>query len=151
MEPITFKTPEFEKKERSQTWYIAAFLIAFAFVSVSWYTGNHLFIVFLLLASAALVLLNMRTPRILDARIDDEGITIDTYTIPYENIISFSIVDRNEETDYLFIQTTGPLSRIPHRLIAPKDERIHTRLRTSLEETEHTESLIETLARLLKL
>ncbi|HUD02785.1 MAG TPA: hypothetical protein VMR46_02050 [Candidatus Paceibacterota bacterium] len=124
-------------KERTNDWYWALGLVAFAGAALSLWLGDILFSIIIILGAGSLGVLAARGPREHGVHISDKGIAIDGTLYNYRSIKSFW-VDKNPERPRLYLMTQGivaPHITLPLENVAQADQ-VRSYLRPKLEEVE---------------
>ena len=91
-ELVSWQVPEYEKHQRSQTWYILASIIGLLFVFYSIYTRNFLFAVIIIVVALIIILHDSREPDLVKVSLTSEGIILGRKFYDYDEIKDFSIV-----------------------------------------------------------
>jgi hypothetical protein len=89
MKPLSWKTLEFEKKDRSPDWIWTVGLVSVLSSVVSFFYGNIFFGIFLLIAGAVTIIYALKHPKELSVTISELGVSINEELIDYKNITSF--------------------------------------------------------------
>ena len=91
-EIMSWQVPEYEKHERSKSWYILAGVIGLLFLVYAVYTKNFLFAVIIIVVALIIILHDSREPNLVKVNITDEGIIVGRKFYDYDEIKNFSIV-----------------------------------------------------------
>lgn len=112
-EKIVWKAAEFEYREKDVSWY---WIFATVFVilgMIALWQKNFFFLVFLIVAGAVAVFFSRRRPRVLEFKIDDNGISIGSQTrYPFKDFEGFDIHKRPGRLDELVFRHKGYLRKI---------------------------------------
>lgn len=103
MEPLSWTTLEFEKKDRHPDWLWSVGLIALLASAVSFFYGNIFFGIFIIIAGAVMIMYARKHPKELSITISDEGVSINDALIPYQNITSFWLDESGKQGKLLLL------------------------------------------------
>lgn len=103
---ISWKTFEFEKKERHPDWIWTAGLAAAIAATLCFFYGNIFFGIFLILAGAMIIIFALREPKELNIVFQEKELMINAEIIDYANIKQFWI-DETEKPDKLLLLVKG--------------------------------------------
>jgi hypothetical protein len=106
MDSITWKTMEFEEKERHPDWLWTVGLVAALTATISFFYGNIFFGILLLIAGAVTILYALQKPKELTILINDKGITINDSLIEYKSLPAFWL-DETGKQDTLLLLVKG--------------------------------------------
>lgn len=107
MKPLSWKTLEFEKKERSPDWIWTVGLVSVLSSVVSFFYGNIFFGIFLLIAGAVTIIYALKHPKELSITISESGVSINEELIEYKNITSFWLDETEKEVKLLLLVKTS--------------------------------------------
>jgi hypothetical protein len=115
MKPLSWKTLEFEKKDRSPDWIWTVGLVSVLSSVVSFFYGNIFFGIFLLIAGAVTIIYALKHPKELSVTISELGVSINEELIDYKNITSFWLDETGKEVKLLLLVKTSfiPTLSIP--------------------------------------
>ena len=154
-EIIGWLVPEYEKHERSKTWYIAASIIAILLLLYSFWTANFLFAVIIIIACLITILHDGREPDMARFSITDEGVIIGRKFYDFDEIKNFSVVYKPKQgVKNLYFEFKNSLK---HRLSIPLQDMNPLPIRENLlkylkEDLERTDqSTSEGIAKMLKI
>ncbi len=141
---------EYEKHERSQSWYITWGVIAALLVLQGMVSGNFLFSLVIILAGIILYVQSKQDPLDVSFAITALGIIVGNRFYPYGELDGFYIIYEPPQVKMLFIETTSsvrPLLRIP--LMDNNPIEIRATLRKHLDEdlAKEAEPVADTFAR----
>jgi len=142
MENISWQILEYKKNEKTNDWYWAVIIIALSVVVISFIENDGLFAVFVIIATAMLIMFSLREPKLITVTLDSRGFVVDKDMYPFASIESFwiDISDTNEPKILLKSKKTFvPLIVIPIQEYHHLD--IRNLLLLSLPEVEHHEPL----------
>ncbi|MDO9399429.1 MAG: hypothetical protein Q7T79_01965 [bacterium] len=91
-ELASWKIPEYEKHERTKKWYILATVVSFLLLIYSFFSGNFLFAIILIMIALIVILHDGQDPAWLIFVITEEGIIVGEKFYDYDEIKNFSIV-----------------------------------------------------------
>lgn len=106
MDTISWKTFEFEKKDRHPDWLWTAGLISVLGAVLCFFYGNIFFGIFLIIAGAVVILYALQKPKELEITIDESGVKINEMMIEYKSIPSFWL-DESAKEDKLLLLVKG--------------------------------------------
>ncbi len=89
---IGWKVPEYEKHERTKSWYIMAIIITLLLLLFSFFTANFLFAVIIMIVSLVVILHDGREPDMVKISLTDEGIILGKKFYDYDEIKDFAVV-----------------------------------------------------------
>ena len=143
---------EYEKKNRSTSWFIGTGAIAAALVIFGIISKSYFFILFVALAYAVFMMYEKKTPAEFDFSISGEGITAGSKFHAFPELKSFWIFSKRggEESAELSLEadkTLSPYIRLPLKNIDP--ERVRGFLLNYLSEKEHQEFMTDHIERSL--
>ena len=125
MESITWKTMEFEEKNRHPDWLWSVGLISVLGAVVCFFYNNIFFGIFLIIAGAVTILYALQKPKELTILIDDKGVSINEALIDYKAIPAFWL-DETGKQDTLLLLVKGsftPQIAIPLSGVKAEDVR----------------------------
>jgi hypothetical protein len=147
LEPITWRAAEREFTEKSLGWYVVTGIVALALVIAALVLKNYLFALFLVLAAAVVYFLSRRHPRIVDFRIDEQGVMMGDTEWHYSEIEAFTIHQRFGKLDHIVLRRKISMNPFVH---IPIDGRLAVQARAMLAERlpefEFEETLLDMLA-----
>lgn len=121
LDTITWSTPEYSHKERSNDWFWTIGLIAVVGCGIALWFHNYIFAIFIILAGASLIMFNIRKPEEITFTIETEGLTMGREAYPWKNIKSFNIKEKDsDEYAKLLIETKKHFLPI-YTIILPKE------------------------------
>ena len=86
---MSWKTREFEKYHRTKHWYFWMIIVSTGLIIWSFWTGNVLFSLIILMAAILIFIYGERNPRELKFSITNLGIVFGEKFIPYKEIVGF--------------------------------------------------------------
>lgn len=104
---ISWEFLEFEKYQRTKSWYITFVLVIGALLAIAVYQVNFLFAVIVIIAAITFVHMSTREPRKLIFSISKSGIFINDSFFPFRKINCYYLIS-NEEIKKLFIDFNSP-------------------------------------------
>jgi hypothetical protein len=115
MKPLSWKTLEFEKKDKSPDWVWTVGLVSVLSSIVSFFYGNIFFGIFLIIAGAVTIIYALKHPKELSITISELGVSINEELIDYKNITSFWLDETGKEVKPLLLVKTSfiPTLSIP--------------------------------------
>jgi hypothetical protein len=122
-EEITWNVLTHEHKEHTADWYWALGLLTVAGAGISFYFGNLLLGMILIIGAISIVILKIRGPREHGVKLDPRGATLDGTLYPWKSVQSFWIYTDHELAPRLYLTTH---SLIMPRIILPLDDASHS-------------------------
>lgn len=93
MEPISWQAPAFHYYEKSAVWYTWSIVVAIAVVLLALLQGNMLFVFFVVLAEAVILLIGKQQPRLLVYEVTEVAVIINnSRQYPYLELAGFSMI-----------------------------------------------------------
>lgn len=140
MDRITWKTLEFEEKERHPDWLWTVGLVAALSAIVAFFYGNIFFGIFLLIAGAVVIMYALQKPKELEITLSETGITINELKIEYKAVEGFWL-DESGKEDKLLLRVRGSfVPTLSFSLVGVKADDVRTLLLKHAKETELRES-----------
>lgn len=145
---------EYAFEEKGSDWYWALGILAVALIIASVLFNNIILALLIAVAAGTLALQAKRAPREHYFAITDHGVVIDKSLYPYEDMLSFSVLEYADETmpPSLSIKTKRLLS--PHILIpivGHDPVEIYEFFIAHIPEGRHDESVFDRIIEMLKL
>ena len=100
---ISWDFLEFERPERSKSWYLFFVLAIGVLLGIAVYQVNFLFAVIIIIAAITFIHVSSREPRNLTFVVDKSGVRVSDVYLPYSRIHSFYLIV-NEDIKKLFIE-----------------------------------------------
>jgi len=150
MEKITWRAYEYEQPERPANWFAALWILTGGLAIVAIILKSYLMAVFVLLAAGVVNITALRKPALYDFSLDGEKLSVGGKNHELTGFNSFWIFERGH-VNLLNLESKKTIARglqVPLGNIDPDE--IRKLLAEILTETEHNESLIDTLAHWLK-
>ena len=148
----SYQSPEFDKYEKTPTWYILAGIIGIILLSYAIIEQSPMMFVVILLTLVVTLLISNKDPQIITIDITTSGITLDKKRIfQYQDIESFGVFKRGEIQFISLYMAEGLLShtRIP---VGKEDpEEIAEILSQYIPREDGKESFFDTLDHFLKI
>ena len=88
---LSWQTAEFEKHHRTKHWYFWMIIITAGLVGWSFWTGNVLFSLIILMAAIMIFMLGEKKPRAVPFSITNLGIVFGEKFVPYKDVDGFWI------------------------------------------------------------
>lgn len=121
LDTITWSTPEYSHKERTNDWFWTVGLIAVVGCGVAVWFHNYIFAIFIIIAGASLIMFNIREPEEVTFIIETEGLTMGRDLYPWKELKSFNIKEKDQsENAKLLIETKKHFLPI-YTIILPKE------------------------------
>jgi len=144
--PLTWRTTERNIKTRKPDWYWVLGIFAAALSIASVLFGNILFAVVIITGAIALGFASTGAQSEYTVSLTSRGVLLDSTLFPYENIISFCVLEFEDEDPVLSLRTKSifaPQLSIP--LVGVDPYEIYDTLSLYIEEDIHEEGLFDRL------
>jgi len=139
---VTWEAPEHTHFEKSNDWYWVLWIIAIGASIASFFWGNFLFALLILIAAVTVTLMCLKRPRIVPFGVMTRGVRCGDKLYPYSNLESYYIDEHNPEGPILLLKSKSLYSML---LVMPIPEEyiddIEDLLRNRLPEEELQEPL----------
>ncbi len=96
---LMWEAPEYEYRPKTKDWYWIVWIVGLAGAVWSYFTGNTLFGLLLVLITIAVTILGLRIPEMIQVKMNEKGIMVKDKVYPFSKIESFNI----NENDYKLI------------------------------------------------
>jgi hypothetical protein len=140
MEPLSWTTLEFEKKDRHPDWLWSVGLIALLASVVAFFYGNIFFGIFIIIAGAVMIMYARKHPKELSITISADGITINDTIIPYQNITAFWLDEGGKQGKLLLLVKNSFIPTLALPLSGVSAGQVRTILAPHIKEEELRES-----------
>lgn len=145
---VSWRAAEFRYFEKSRSWYMWIIGAAALIFLIAVWQNNFFFAVFIAIAAALLVFMGKKKPRIIDFKINEDGVYIGSDAFyDYDSLKWFAIRTRPGSLDEIVIRrdaTVNPIVKIQaDSKVTPEAREI---LKEKLEEVEYKESVIDALS-----
>ncbi|MEX0916923.1 MAG: hypothetical protein WDZ90_00120 [Candidatus Paceibacterota bacterium] len=114
MEPLKWKAPEYEHRDKTSDWFWVLGIIAVSGAVAAVLFGNVLFGALILIGAFVLAIFAAKKPETVEFEINERGVRIGKKLYPYSTLDHFGIVE-NANTPKLYLQSTKMLA--PHMVI----------------------------------
>ncbi|PLX21756.1 hypothetical protein C0584_01475 [Candidatus Parcubacteria bacterium] len=106
---ISWNVPEFEKHNRSNTWYIVAGLTASFLLIFAIFTSNYLFAIIIIATSIITIVHDGNSPDNVNVTLSSDGVAIGSKVFDYDDLKNFSVLFKpNEELKNLYFEFKNP-------------------------------------------
>lgn len=134
---LTWKTLEFDKKERHPDWIWTAGFVALIVSVISFFYGNIFFGIFAIIAGTTVIFFALKDPKEISVTIGKESVSFDDHLVAYEKIKKFWIDEKGEKDKLLLAVKSGFLPILTIPLSGVSAEQVRTALKAhSVEESE---------------
>lgn len=150
---FNWKFSEFDKHERSKSWYVWGSIVVVLLLLYSFITSNLLF-GFITIIAALIILMFQRSNKEIDFSITEDGILVDEKFYDYKDIKNFFIIYQPPEVKTLYFELKAFFSpRIPASLVDQDPVKIRETLLQYIEEDldRDNEPLSDQTSRMFKL
>lgn len=113
---VTWEAPEHYHTEKSNDWFWVVGIVAITSAIASFFFGNFLFAILILVAAVSLSLVALRHPKVIPFSVTVRGVSVDDSFYPYASLDSYFIDEVNYPTPQLLLKTKKfylPLVVIP--------------------------------------
>jgi hypothetical protein len=148
LKEFEWEAPEFEKKEKSKSWFFIPAILTIILGIIALVTENILFLIFIILAFVIFYMYANKEPRILKFKINEKGIEVAERLYPLDTLRSFWLFynpPEEKEISFRSKKTFFPYLRLP--LAEQNPNEIREFLLKFLPEKKHTESIIDIFMR----
>lgn len=145
---ISWRAAEYEYFHKDVLWYFVVAIIGLALVVVALWQKNFLFAIFVIVATVLLVALGKKKPRVVEFKINDDGVGIGKSVFyNYENIEGFDVKSYPEHLDELVLKRKSPIHPFVRIPIDSKHlKKAKEILSEHLEEKKYEDSIIDNLS-----
>ncbi|MCC7436705.1 hypothetical protein IT402_02430 [Candidatus Nomurabacteria bacterium] len=140
MQPISWTTLEFEKKDRHPDWIWTVGLVSVLASVVSFFYNNIFFGIFLIIAGAVTIIYALKHPKELSISITDKGVAINESLIEYKNITSFWLDETGKEAKLLLLVKNSFIPTLSIPLVGVSSSQVREALAPNAKEEELRES-----------
>lgn len=150
---ITWKAPDFIPHQKSTRWFVIAGVIVLMLIAYAIYTNSATMAIVFVVLAGVYYLTHSQDPKIIDIKITELGIFVDTIFYPYNMINSFWIVYHPPYIHSLYLKLSNKtLSKIVIQLDSQNPVEVRKALSKEIPEVEgEGESASDFLVRLLRL
>lgn len=141
-ESLEWHAPLYHHNQKGASWYTTIILVSLVVFGISYYVGNILFGLFVLIAGGAFIILGKTDPGIARFKIDERGVIVKNTLYPFSELDSFWV-----EHNTLYIKTDKTLS--PHVVLPLGDiptEDVVAFLEEYLPKEEYERNIIDSIA-----
>lgn len=140
MQPLSWKTLEFEKKQRHPDWIWAVGLIAVLGAVISFFYGNIFFGIFLIVAGFVTIVYALKEPKELEITISEKGVSVNDENIDYKNILAFWLDETGKEAKLLLLVKNSFVPTMSFPLFGVSAQQVREVLTPNAKEEELRES-----------
>ena len=148
LQEFEWQAPEFEKKEKTKSWFILPAIITIILGVIALIAENTLFLIFIILAFFTFYIYANKEPRIIKFKINEKGMELDGRLHDFDTLRSFWLFynpPEEKEISFRSKKTFFPYLRIP--LADQNPNEIREFLLKFLPEKRHRESMIDIIIR----
>lgn len=152
MDKITWQALEFQKHEKSKSWFFSLWIIALGLVIVSVLTKSIFMGVLVMVAALVISLYAAKEPREFTFTLKPKAISVGNKNYQLEDFSSFWIDEDENEANYVLILNPKKAFGANLKIFLPKEHVSNAKLilRAYLDEEEHEDSLVDNLAEWLR-
>lgn len=144
LQEFEWKAPEFDKKEKSKSWFIIPGIITIVLGIFALVAENILFLIVIILAFFVFYVYANKKPRIIKFKIDEKGIEIDERLHDFDSLKSFWLFYNPPEQKELSLRSKKTFFPYVHVPLAKENpNEIRKFLLRFLPEKKHSESIID--------
>ncbi len=140
MQNISWKTLEFEKRERSGDWVWAVGLIAILAAVISFFYNNIFFGIFLIVSGAVVIIYALKHPKELLVEINEKGVSINGDLLEYKDIKAFWLDESGKDAKLLLLTKNSFVPTVSIPLFGVSAAQIRESLAPNAKEEELRES-----------
>lgn len=140
MQPLSWTTLEFEKKDRHPDWVWTVGLVALLASAVSFFYGNIFFGIFIIIAGAVMILYARQHPKELMVTINETGVAINGDMIEYKDITSYWLDDKGKQGKLLLLVKNSFIPTLALPLVGVSTEQVKEAIAPFAKESELRES-----------
>lgn len=147
---LSWEAPDFIYHEKDVSWYWLSIIIATLLAAYGLWQKNFLFILFVVVAEIIIIGWARKWPTLFHFLLNERGVSINNKEISlWSELENFAILEM-EEISEIALKKDGVASTL--KLFAPNEKlkEIKDFLTRRLPETDHDESLIESISRAIK-
>lgn len=139
-----WEAPEFDKKEKSKSWFIIPAIITIVLGLLALFSENILFLIVIVMAFFVFYIYANKDPRIIKFKLNEKGIEIENKLYDFDELRSFWIFYNPPEQKELSFRSRKTLLPYIHIPITDEDPiEIRKFLLKFIPEKRHKESLID--------
>jgi len=102
---ITWEAPAHHHIEKGSDWFWALGIVALCGAVASFFFGNFLFAILILVGAGAMSLVAVKEPEIIDFSVSTRGIRVGDKIFPYSTLDSYFIDEENETGPQLLLKS----------------------------------------------
>ena len=103
-EGIFWQTYAFQYKKKTADWFWAVGIICLAIAIISTIYGDPLFALFIIMVGGLLIMTGNKKPDVLEIKLNDKGIEINSILYPFQNIKTFWVEDNKNSFPKLILR-----------------------------------------------
>lgn len=154
MEEIKWRAPEYEQQPKSIIWFWSTIFISLIFLAIAIWQKNFLFAIFIIIAEVLILIWGATEPKIIEFKIDDNGIYIDKYNFyNFSDIKNFSYTESIWPEFILLKINFKKKMRLNISILVPKEKIKKIQnifIEKNIPETEYEEHFLEVIQKLIK-
>lgn len=145
MESLSWQAPEYYHEHKTADWYWAVSIIAASGAAVAVVFNNILLAILITIGAISLMLVSSRPPKIVDVKIDANGIIYGKFRYPYSSVKSFWIHEYDHHAKLLLASTKAlaPLVVISIDPAETDPQEVRALLQPHIAEEEQHEPLLQ--------
>ena len=148
---IVWQAPEYQFREKGNDWYWALGILTVGLFATSIVLHNFLFAIIIAIGGFAVAIYSSKRPDLVKFAVSHRGVKVKDILYPYDNLKSFWIeYDPPYRKELIIESKKVMMPYIVIQLGGADPIRVRENLLKFLREMRHEESLITTLARVLK-
>jgi hypothetical protein len=153
MNTLSWQAPEYERTERTASWYLWSILGATLLVIIALWQKNILFALFVILAEGVLLLMGREKSPLRLYHLDESGLSLDNKQVrAYPQMLYFSFFDFSERYVELIIRPTERF-HFYTRVLLPRErvQEVQAFLEPRVHAFEYRPTMADILARWMRL
>ena len=103
-EGIFWETYEFQYKKKTADWFWAVGIICLALAVIAIIYSDSLFAIFIIIVGALSIGTGNRRPRVLEIKLNDKGLSVNSTLYPFQNIKTFWVEDGKKSFPKLILR-----------------------------------------------
>lgn len=126
---ISWKALEYKRKEKTADWYWAVIIIAISITVIAFIVRDGLFAIFIILATATLLVFSIKEPKWVDISIDQRGFTVGDDTYPFATLNEFWVDISEKNNEKIILRSKKSIMPL---IVIPIEEHHHLDVREFL-------------------
>jgi hypothetical protein len=146
----SWRAPEFEVYEKSQRWYVIAFIFILAMIVYALFTDSPIMAITFILIGIVGYIYSQKNPRVITFSITTKGVVADKDLYLYDNIFSFWIFYEPDHKKVISLHTKASMLPFVHIPLANENPvKLREMLLENIPEIKQDPSLIDAIEKFL--